>query len=897
MARKSWTMLKRLVLVGLVAGVTVTAGADQILLDNGATQLNVGTTANDGTGDTMRAGALKMKQWAADLNTMATELYAVTTGSAFYIKNCPGVALDGTTDDAPAINACIAAEPEGTMFIFPSGVTIGLKSPLTGFKSRQLLMGNSAKLQAITVTSALGATLANGATSATVADRTGFTCGQILKAGSRNGSTSATLTNSFSVVTGTAGAGNCAPATGSGALYVSPAFTTCGTLGSDGSCGATPSITTGAGVNVISSGVLIYNSSTAVTDLTIAGFTLDGARPSGGNVDVRIPRWEPDKLVETGRGGRAHVYDIVAQNADGDGISIAGDYSVVSNVRGADIGGNLVHFSEGDYQRGTGIAGTNINLAGGFLGHQDGMITYSNKCNYSVLSDLNAYNAKRIIGGLDAYGGTHFVAENLVGTNLTDGPFAINNASTTATGTVTSGSAVITGLASARGWLPGMNVSGTGIPANTYIVSAATTANTVTMSANATSSGTPTITLSGGASDITIANGIFDNSQTTTGVIKLSGATTDGNRLRGLRVDNLVGKNTVLWASGIEASRVSMTLDNAGRSTLYATTSHISALLSDIKDSVFDLRVEGGATGVYAGGSTTRNLTITGTYKNPQGNNSEAVYLASDLPATPEVHLSGVTVLIERELGTAWAASTAYSAGNIVSNSGNNYIARVAGTSAASGGPTTLSPKITDGTVTWGYLNTPGRFPTSSASTGIRGINASAGFRLSSSAISATSGDGPLYTQPRGDAILPTIEIVGNSFPHIVTNSCCHALWFSGGANRLLITDNVFSGYDTTTDHVVYTSTGISFDDVVFARNSIDSNRYGTAASVVRFRGTVTRGVFKDNILPYRSGAGAGWTTPTTWAEQEVTVADPIRLESVVDTLVIGNVMRKATAQ
>lgn len=51
----------------------------------------------------------------------------------------------------------------------------------------------------------------------------------------------------------------------------------------------------------------------------------------------------------------------------------------------------------------------------------------------------------------------------------------------------------------------------------------------------------------------------------------------------------------------------------------------------------------------------------------------------------------------------AWAASTAYTAGETVSNGGNNYLCATAGTSAASGGPTGTGTGITDGTAVWNY--------------------------------------------------------------------------------------------------------------------------------------------------------------------------------------------------
>ena len=53
---------------------------------------------------------------------------------------------------------------------------------------------------------------------------------------------------------------------------------------------------------------------------------------------------------------------------------------------------------------------------------------------------------------------------------------------------------------------------------------------------------------------------------------------------------------------------------------------------------------------------------------------------------------------------TAWASTTAYVLGDRRSNGGNSYVCITAGPSAGSGGPTTTSPDITDGTVHWRYL-------------------------------------------------------------------------------------------------------------------------------------------------------------------------------------------------
>lgn len=52
----------------------------------------------------------------------------------------------------------------------------------------------------------------------------------------------------------------------------------------------------------------------------------------------------------------------------------------------------------------------------------------------------------------------------------------------------------------------------------------------------------------------------------------------------------------------------------------------------------------------------------------------------------------------------AWQPSTVYVVGQSCSNNGNRYRNKGAGTSAASGGPTTTASTITDGSTTWSYV-------------------------------------------------------------------------------------------------------------------------------------------------------------------------------------------------
>lgn len=104
-------------------------------------------------------------------------------------------------------------------------------------------------------------------------------------------------------------------------------------------------------------------------------------------------------------------------------------------------------------------------------------------------------------------------------------------------------------------------------------------------------------------------------------------------------------------------------------------------------------------TGTYrrAASYSTVSLTFTGTHGSsiPAGSRA-AVTSTGDEFVT--VDSCGLTDL------TAWANTTAFVVDDRVSNGGNSYVCIEAGTSAGSGGPTTESDDITDGTVHWRFM-------------------------------------------------------------------------------------------------------------------------------------------------------------------------------------------------
>ena len=78
---------------------------------------------------------------------------------------------------------------------------------------------------------------------------------------------------------------------------------------------------------------------------------------------------------------------------------------------------------------------------------------------------------------------------------------------------------------------------------------------------------------------------------------------------------------------------------------------------------------------------------------------------AAGRPAFARVlETDAITVVWQMFAAVPWAASTAYAVNDNVVNGGNQYRCTTAGTSAASGGPSTTGGSITDGTAVWAYV-------------------------------------------------------------------------------------------------------------------------------------------------------------------------------------------------
>lgn len=173
----------------------------------------------------------------------------------------------------------------------------------------------------------------------------------------------------------------------------------------------------------------------------------------------------------------------------------------------------------------------------------------------------------------------------------------------------------------------------------------------------------------------------------------------------------------------------------------------------------------------------------------------------------------------------AWTISTAYPVGQYVSNGGNEYVCRVAGTSAGSGGPTTtVYGDITDGTAIWQYVQ-PQRATTTSANaptitTGNKGADLLKQYRAIEEASSfsfyggtpvASSASGvifPAISSLQAGVVVTTTPGKDNANPciHIVTDAL--SLAFESG------------GYLTNLRRFVIEVDGVLYQDAPVVGNS-----------------------------------------------------------------------------
>ena len=146
---------------------------------------------------------------------------------------------------------------------------------------------------------------------------------------------------------------------------------------------------------------------------------------------------------------------------------------------------------------------------------------------------------------------------------------------------------------------------------------------------------------------------------------------------------------SVTYATTLKTSRMTAVRDAINTGTLELGTTAMAVTISSA------------TLNASAGTISGAVLTLSGFPKSSAASAGGRVAAARIRNASAVDQITGLTVGMS---ATAWAASTAYAVGNLRANGAGVYRVTVAGTSAASGGPTGTGSAITDGSVTWEYL-------------------------------------------------------------------------------------------------------------------------------------------------------------------------------------------------
>lgn len=158
---------------------------------------------------------------------------------------------------------------------------------------------------------------------------------------------------------------------------------------------------------------------------------------------------------------------------------------------------------------------------------------------------------------INGYYGTKFTAN---GADTPVGTLSTTTSTTavaTATGTLSSGSNTVTGLGSTTGIIPGLLVSGTGIPGSTYV--STVTGTTITLTSNATVSGSESLQFHGSLPDSTVY--FYAISLVKTATNAESNAVLDVIATTGVSGFGVAGGNTVTvsWTlTGLDTTKYSM---------------------------------------------------------------------------------------------------------------------------------------------------------------------------------------------------------------------------------------------------------------------------------------------------------------------------------------------------
>lgn len=157
------------------------------------------------------------------------------------------------------------------------------------------------------------------------------------------------------------------------------------------------------------------------------------------------------------------------------------------------------------------------------------------------------------------------------------------------------------------------------------------------------------------------------------------------------------------YAAATKTSRMTAVRDNidagAGAGKLKIGTASMASVLATI--------TLNDPSGTIAG--TPAVLTLSGFPKSDTSADNTGKAVAAIITDSDDNSvIISMTVGLNSTVAPAWAGTTAYTAGQFVTNGANQYKCTTGGTSAGSGGPTGTGTGITDNTVTWDYYSPAG---------------------------------------------------------------------------------------------------------------------------------------------------------------------------------------------
>ena len=413
--------------------------------------------------------------------------------------------------------------------------------------------------------------------------------------------------------------------------------------------------------------------------LTVTGTKIHDLEIDGNKSNWTWYKWENTSEIKA-TGSNNHIASCYIHDAPGECIqekaSVPWNYLPVStnniykNNLIQNINGNGVHLSaslgaliEGNYIDNTNLDGANVGHNGGNIGFSSqvsglrviGNTLKNGRCGVAGIGAQvnNVLISGNTISGATTYAidgrlttvNTSWIDVNITGNTITDSAtieMSVSNAVTTPaapTGTVTTGSSIITSVSSVANVQVGMTISGTGIPADSYIIGTNGT-NTIIIGsesrnavvATGDATGT-TLTIAGQyPKRLAITNNALYNTSIT--LSRILGASVSGN--------TIVMKSTDTTSKCIYLSNILWDFSVTNNVTRYGDGGIVGSS-GGLTNTVIANNALGEFTsyGVYTGGTSTNVLIASNVITNTLSTNASG---RQGIYATTGTHVKGNTI-------------------------------------------------------------------------------------------------------------------------------------------------------------------------------------------------------------------------------------------------------------